>query len=326
MSLAGFVPMVAAVDGAGAVMQQIFPVYLLMLGGAALRRIGVIRREDDDGVLHLVFHVMYPCFILDKILGSESVRDPGAVAWGIGLGFGLVTMGFGVAWLVAGLLRYQRGSGKRTFALSSGIQNFGYTAIPVVSLMWGEAGGTMAMLFVHNLGVELALWSVGVMLISGERRVPWRRLLNGPTVAVVLGLGLVALGWDRGITGAPRKTLEWLGVGAFPVAIFITGAVIMDLIGKERPTLRATLGGSLVRLAIVPALMLLVARLVPAPTVLKQVLLVQAAMPAALTPVLLAKIYGGRPTVAVEVVVASTLLSLLTLPLVLAWGRVFLGL
>lgn len=301
---------------------QVLPVYLLLAAGALCRRLGLTKREGDDGILHMVLHVMYPCFILDKILGSEGVDDLGKVAWGFGVGFGMTAFGFGVAWLMAGLLGYQKGNGKRTFAVVAGVQNFGYTAIPVVQQVFG---GALAMMFVHNLGVEMAIWSVGVMLVSGERRIQWRRLLNGPAVSVVIGLTLVLTGLDRYFTGPPRQAMGWLGAGAFPLAIFVTGAVIMDLIGRERPTLRASMGGTAVRLALLPVFMLAAAKFLPMPHLLKQVVVVQAAMPAAMTPILLAKLYGGRPAVAVEIVVATTVASLATLPLVLAFGRWWVG-
>jgi len=325
--------MLLLVDAAIEVLRQMLPVYLLIAVGAILRRAGVTKREHDDGILHLVFTVMYPCFIVDKILGNESVRDVSAVAWGIGMGFSIPVIGMALAWVVASLLRYETGAGKRTFALTAGIQNFGYTAIPVVELMW-VGGGTLAMLFVHNLGVEVAIWSVGVMLISGQKSVPWKRLVNGPLVAVVVGLVLVALNWEgmrvpadggEAVPGVLRRTMRWLGAGAFPVAIFTTGAVMMDLIGKERPSWKATLGGVGVRLALLPAVMLLLARYLPSPDELKQVLIVQSAMPAAMTPILLAKLYGGRAAVAVEIVVATTIVSMVTLPFVLLWGRLFVG-
>jgi len=321
------------VQGAVGIIQQLLPVYLLILVGAGLRRVGLTKREYDDAFLHLVFNVMYPCFILDNILGSSSVKDPSSVAWGIGLGFLFPVVGMALAWVVAGWLGYAKGSGRRTFALSSGIQNFGYTAIPVVQQLW-VGTGAMAMLFVHNLGTELAIWSVGVMLISGDKKIPWKRLVNGPVVAVVAGLSLVALDWDgmrtsdagEALPGVIRTTLKWLGVGAFPLAIFTTGGIMMDMIGKERFSLKASIGGSILRLAVIPLIMLLGARFSCAPVELKQVLIVQAAMPAAMTPILLAKLYGGRPSVAVEIVVASTVLSLFTLPLVILFGRAFLGL
>jgi predicted permease len=322
----------AEVNDAGEILQQLMPVYLLILVGAALRYFKVTKRENDDGILHLVFNVMYPCFILDNILGSSSVRDPSSVLWGIGLGFLFPVIGILVAWVVGGWLGYAKGDGRRTFALTTGFQNFGYTAIPVVQQLWGA--GAMAMLFVHNLGVELAMWSVGVMLISGEKEIPWRRLLNGPVVAVVIGLILVAMDWDgmletegdAAVPGVIRAAFRWLGAGAFPVALFITGGIMIDMIGKDRFSLKASIGGSVLRLAVIPLIMLLGVKLLGAPLELKQVLIVQAAMPAAMTPILLAKLYGGRPAVAVEIVVASTVLSLFTLPLVILFGRAFVGL
>lgn len=328
-------------DASKAVLAAVLPVYLLILAGAALRKIGILKKEQDEPVFHLVFSVLYPCLILDKILGSESVRHLSSVGWGIGVGYGLTVLSFGGAWLAAKLLRFQKGTGERTFTLTAGVQNFGYTAIPVVSQIW--PAGAVAMLFVHNLGVELAIWSVGVMILSGEKKVQWKRLLNGPVVSVLLGLILVGSGADHFLTPLPpeslpqpeglmwfggiiRKTMSWLGVGTFPVAILITGALMWDMVGAEKPSFRVVAGGCVVRLAVLPLFLLAAAKYLPAPMALKQVLIVQAAMPSAMTPIMLAKVYGGRPGVAVQIVIATTVLSLLTLPFVIVWGRAWIGL
>ena len=328
--------MLGAVDTSKAVLAAVLPVYLLILAGALVRKIGVLKREQDDAAFRLVFNVLYPCLIIDKILGGgDSVREPSSVLWGIGTGFCLTVLCFGGAWLAAGLLGFQKGTGKRTFTLVAGVQNFGYTAIPVVQQIWGMSA--MAMLFVHNLGVELAIWSAGVMILSGDKKIPWRKLVNGPVVAVLLGLSLVGMHADHFLAEASpgdvfslgvslRTTISWLGVGAFPVAILITGALMMDLVVAERPSLRVILGGCIVRLAVLPMVLLAAARYLPAPLVLKQVLVVQAAMPSAMTPIMLAKIYGGRPAVAVQVVIATTVASLFTLPFVIVWGSRWAGL
>jgi len=324
------------VDASKAVLAAVLPVYLLILAGAFLRKIRVLKKDQDDPVFRLVFSVLYPCLILDKIMGSESVRHPSSVLWGIGIGFSLTVLCFGGAWLAAGLLRFQKGNGKRTFALSAGVQNFGYTAIPVVEQLW-VGGGAIAMLFVHNLGVELAIWSVGVMIISGDKKIQWRRLINGPVISVLLGLILVGTGADKFLTkaveGDPfsigasiRTAMAWLGAGTFPVAILITGAVMMDLVGEERPSPRVMLGGCVVRLAVLPLVLLAAAKFLPAPLALKQVLVVQAAMPSAMSPIMLAKLYGGRPGVAVQIVIATTVVSLFTLPFVIVWGTKWVGL
>ncbi len=308
----------------GAVIASVLPVYLLIIAGAVLRRAGVIRQEHDAGVMRVVFSVMLPCFILDKILGAAVLRSGSVVVWSIFLGFGLIMAGIGIGLVVGRLIGLEKGTGMRTFALSSGCQNFGFTAAPVVEILWGT--GALALLFVHNIGVEAAMWSVGVMMMSGERGISWRRLVNGPIVAVVIGLTLVALGLDDQVAGAGRKAMSMIGVGAFPVAILITGCSMIDLVGAEKPSWKVIAGGAVVRLALAPLVILSAAKFLPLSTELRQVLVVQAAMPAGMTAIMLARLYAGRPAVAVQIVIATTVLSLLTLPWIITWGSAWIGL
>jgi hypothetical protein len=300
------------------------PVYLLLVAGAVLRKTGTLRREYDDGIMRLFFTVMLPCFILDKILGSSILKSGSAVTWAIMSGFGFIIAGILIGLVVGRLMGLERGNGMRTFALASGCQNFGFTAAPVVETLWG--GSALALLFVHNIGVEMAMWSVGVMMMSGERGMKWRRLINGPIIAVAIGLLLVALDLDDQFTGPARKAMSMIGVGAFPIAILITGCSMIDLVGSERPTWKIVLGSSLVRLVLAPFAILAAAKFLLISTELRQVLVVQAAMPAGMTAIILARIYQGRPAIAVQIVIATTLLSFITLPWIITWGCQWIGL
>jgi hypothetical protein len=306
------------------VVASVLPVYLLIVTGALLRWTGIVRKEHDEGVMRVVYTVMLPCFMLDKILGSAVLKSGVVVLSAIGLGFGLLLVGIAIGAVVGRLIGLERGTGMRTFALASGCQNFGFTAAPVVEIIWST--GALALLFVHNIGVELAMWSVGVMIMSGESGIRWRKLVNGPVIAVLGGLLLVALGWDSHCVGPARKAMSMIGVGAFPLAILITGCTIMDLVVAEKPTLKIILGSSLVRLLLAPLAFLTAAKYLPIATELRQVLVVQAAMPAAMTPIMLARMYDGRPAIAVQIVVFTTALSLLSLPWIITLGCQWIGL
>jgi predicted permease len=306
------------------ILLAVLPVYFLILGGAALRKIGVLKQEHDAGIMHFIFSVMAPCFILDRMLGVEILRDFSTLATGIGLGFFLIIAGIGIGFLVGKSIGLAHGNGMRTFALTSGCQNFGFTAVPVVEILWGTSA--VAVLFVHNIGVEIAIWSVGVMIMSGDRTITWKRLINGPLIAVAVGLLLVLLRLDDKITGPARNTMSMIGTGAFPLAILMTGASMIDLVGAEKPTWKIILGSVLVRILLAPAAIIAAAKWIPMTTELQQVLLVQAAMPAAMTPILLAKMYGGRPAVAVQIVLATTIVSIFTLPYIITYGIRFLNL
>ena len=303
---------------------SVLPIYILIAGGAVLRKIGVLRKEHDGGVMHLIFSVMLPCFILDRMMGAEVLRNFQTLATGAGLGFSLIIAGIALGYLVGKTIGLAPGNGIRTFALTSGCQNFGFTAIPVVEILWGTSA--VAVLFVHNIGVEVAIWSVGVMLISGERSIRWRRLINGPIIAVAIGLSLVALRVDDNIVGPARTAISMIGIGAFPLAIMMTGASIIDLVGTEKPSWKIIISSVLVRILLAPALIILSAKFIPMAVELRQVLLVQAAMPAAMVPILLARLYGGRPAVAVQIVVATMVVSIFTLPYIITYGIRYLHL
>ncbi len=73
-------------------------------------------------------------------------------------------------------------------------------------------------------------------------------------------------------------------------------------------------------------LILLVARFLPASVELKQVLVLQAAMPSAVFPIVMSSHYGGDPPTALRVVLGTALLGLLTIPLWIKFGMHFAGL
>lgn len=312
------------------------PIYLLALIGVFLRRSGALTRETDAGLFRVVVHCLYPCLILDKTLSNELVRQPSVVLSGIGAGFGFVMTGFLVAWLVARAIGLETGAGRRTFTLGAGVQNFGYTAIPLLMVLF-VGDRTLGVLFVHSLGVEFAVWGVGLIILTGgASKESLKFLVNGPIVAVVLGLLLAYTGgwrfFETGEHGGPlagqilRQVIGWLGASAFPVALILIGATMIDFAKAEKFSMKIGLGGILVRCVIMPAIMILVTSRLPLVVELKQVLLVQAAMPAAVTPVILARNYGGRPGVAVQVILATSVAALVTIPIIIAVGMKVIGL
>lgn len=309
------------------------PIYLLAMLGVLLRRTGALTPQTDQGLFRVIVHCLYPCLILDKTLSNELVRQPAVVASGIAVGFGFVLTGFLVSGLVARVIGLEKGSGWRTFTLAAGIQNFGYTAIPLLMTLF-VADRTLGVLFVHSLGVELAVWGVGIVILTGGfSKNSLRHLCNGPIVAVIVGLFLAYTGgWrffepDGPLLGQIlRQVVNWLGLAAFPVALILIGATMIDFAKAEHFNPRIGIGGIVVRCVVMPVVIILVTAELPLVVELKQVMLVQAAMPSAVTPVILARNYGGRPAVAVQVILATSIAALVTIPLVVTLGMKYMGL
>ncbi len=309
-----------------ALFNAVIPVFLTMVAGYGFRRARWVGEGLDTGIMRLALNLLYPCLILDKVIGSESLDHFETVWVSLLLGFGVIVVGIGLCFLVAPLLGLGTGSGKRTFAITASMQNYGFIAIPVLVVLFGEE--PLGVLFLHGMGVELAIWTVAVMVLRGIGGANWRSIVNGPSVAVVLSLSLHYLGADHWIPIPLRTFLSTLGVCSVPMCLIAIGITIADQTQSSKSALQwpTILGACALRLAILPAFILALIHWIPAHEELKQVMLVQAAMPSAVIPIILSRLYGGHPATAIQIVLGTTIGSIVTMPLILHFGAIWLGL
>lgn len=308
----------------GSLLAAVAPTFVVLACGFALRRFRGLRPEADTSLLTVAVNFLYPCFIADTVLNSTALRDVRTVAIAPVIGFSLLLLCFGIAALAARLLRLRWPQPARTFAFSAAIPNWGYLPIPLVQQLFDQ--NTTGVLFVHNIGLELALWSVGVWLLSGSGS--WRQVLTIPFFAI---LGALALNFAHAADWLPRVALDslhFLGQAAIPLSLLLTGATLADAVVSLRDdrSLLITVAGCIVRAALLPPLFLAAAYWLPVSLDLKRVLAVQAAMPCAMVPVLLSRHFRGDIGTAVQIVLASTVLGLLTIPFWLRIGFAWLGL
>lgn len=306
-------------------MQLIAPVFLVMALGAGVRRVGWMTAEAEGSLLKLLVNFFYPALILRSVLGNPAVRDIGNVAWAPVVGFGTMAAGLAVGYFGGKLCGLRPGQGLRTFAFAVGIYNYGFIPLPLMEGLFGAE--SVGVLLVHNVGCELAIWSVGIMLLSGlSWREGWRKVINPALLTLVVALAINALGWS--LPQAVMKTVDAVAVCAIPLGLLMGGATLAEYLDRPRALIapRVLVVSGVLRLAILPAAFLLVAKYAPLTEDLKRVLVVQAAMPAALIPIVLAKHYGGQPLTAAQVIIGTTLAAVAMIPLWLRLGLTWTGL
>ncbi len=289
--------------------------FVLIGAGFVLRRLGWLTEEADTSLLRVTINVMIPCLAMDSLLGNPAVATLGNVVWAPVVGFGTVGLGVVAGLLAAKWLPSAHPVGRKTFAFTVAVYNYGYIPLPLAVSLFDQA--TVAVLFVHNLGVELALWLFGLPLLTGmDPRRQWRKLLSPPVLAIVTAVLINALGADLWIPAFARNAAHLLGQCAIPLGMLLIGATMAD----HLPALPWTKGietmvvASLLRLGLLPLLFLALGWLLPLSTELRRVVVLQAAMPAAVFPIVMARHYGGDVVTALRVVVVTTALSLLTMP------------
>jgi len=241
------------------------------------------------------------------------------------LGFGLAGLGIFIAHLASPLIGLKKGEGSRTFAMTTGIQNYGFVAIPVISALFPN-GKTLGVMFTFTLGVEFAVWTLGVGILVGLNKAPLKAALNVPVISILVALALNFLGAGSYIPGPLHTTMNNLGNCSVPLSVVLIGASIFDLWGKDKFNWPVAVTGAVLRQFVIPIAFILAAWLLPLTLDLKRVLVVQGAMPSAVFSLVLARHYGGHPATAVQVILATTVVSLVTTPLVISLVMPWLGL
>jgi malate permease and related proteins len=308
------------------ILNAVVPVFGVMGLGVLIRKLNWLTEEADQSLMRVCVNVLLPCLILDKSLGNPALSQASNLLLAPLIGYLLVGLGMALAWLAQPLHGLREPAERRTFAVAVGLHNYGYVPLPLALLLFDQA--TAGVLFLHIIGVEISVWTLGVLLMSGGAVRDWRKLLNAPLFAITLALLLNALGWNTRLPVVVGTGIHWLGGCAIPLALILIGAIMADHLGDFHSAQgwRVMGVGVLLRIGLLPLAFLLVAKFVPMTTEHQRVLVLEAAMPSAVFPVVLAKLYRGDPATAMRAVLSTSVIALVTIPLWIRFGMKFVGL
>lgn len=302
------------------------PVFGLIAVGVAVRRAHWIEGPAETSLIRLVVNVCFPCLVFESILGNAAMREPGNLLLPPLFGFVITAVSLRLCLYAGRALGLSVGHGLRTFALATGICNYGYLPIPIMAAIWGRE--SQGVLLVHNVGVEAAMWTVGVLVLNGlSLREGWKKLLNPVIITLVSAIVINLTGFGVHMPRVLMDIVHSLGVCAIPLGLVTVGVSLANYLGEPNALFhpRITFASCGLRLGLLPLIILCVARWVPCPLELKRVLVIQAAMPAAVFPIVLARHYGGQPLTAVQVVLGTTAFGVFVSPLWISAGRAWLG-
>jgi len=304
----------------------VLPVFAVIGVGVVVRRIHWIEGEAETSLIRLVVNLCYPALIFESVAGNPALRSPGNLLLPPLVGFGITFLGIRAGLLVARMIGLHVGTGLRTFALTVGITNYGYLPLPIMAGLWGQE--STGVLLVHNVGVEAAIWTVGLLVLSGESlRQGWRRLVSPIVVTLVLAVVCNLAGVTPHLPKVVTDAIHQLGVCGIPLGLIMTGVSLANFLDEPRHLFDAKVAGAAaaLRLGVLPLLFLALARFLPCSVELKRVILVQGAMPAAMVSVIIARLYGGHPRTAVQIVLGTTVLGIFVIPLWLRAGLAWVG-
>ena len=278
------------------------PVFILAAVGFGWVKFGFEYRVEF--VTRLAMTLSVPCLIFVALMTADI--DPqalGALSLASFTAYGLVSLIF------LGIVKLRK-LDISTYLAPLVFGNTGNLGLPLAMFAFGEEGLSYAIVVFAVMAI--LSFTIGVWVVAGGGSL--LRVIKEPVVAATfLGALFLWQGWQT--PTFLTNTLQLIGQMAIPIMLITLGVAIARL--ETRDMGRAVWLSSAKILVCVGAAYL-AARWFDLGPIPSAVLIVQVATPVAVTSYLLAEKYGHDAQPVAGLVVASTLLSMISLPLILA--------
>jgi len=304
------------------VISQIFILAVVVLIGAVAAKFKVFTSDSKDVLSKVIFNISLPLMLFTNFFRLEAT--PRLITNSMLI---LTISGFMIffllliGWITTKVFRLQ-GTEAAVFKVHSMFGNTIFLGFPLITALYGVEGLLYASMF--QLVSTIIMWTAGVIILSHGNGTPWKKslfkVLNPNTIATVTGLIFFIL--SVRLPEIVLKPMTELGSANTWLSMLYIGAMLAfsnvgNLLKKKSLYLL-----SFNRLILGPALLISIFYFIGAVTglvpekLVASVIILEASMPCMATVVIMAKEFGSDDRIAVGNVFVSTIISILTLPLV----------
>ena len=293
--------------------------FAIVVVGYAAGKLGYLGGTFDKRLSKVVIDITCPALILSSAMTGE-LPDRRYILPLLLISVITYIVLTGIAYLLPRYLTKRiEDEGPIGFALMFG--NVGFMGYPVVASIFGhEAIFYAAVLNVVN---TFAVFTIGTMLITGKSEVEGSKfqkkvLYSTPMLAAYLTMAIVALRIDN-IPAFISQPLTMIGNITVPAALLIVGSSMSHLSPRAMLGNGTVYATTLFRLAILPIAIYYLCRALGFSEFGVNINTIVIAMPVATYGTILCLRHGTDTTLITEVTFITTLLSMLSIPLLVTW-------
>jgi len=297
---------------------QVAVLFVLMAVGAALRRWKLLSGAAVDGLVNLLILVVTPCLIVDVF---QRPFEPSMLK-GLLQSFMIAVLGHVAAIALAYLLvRHRNADVRRPLLLAAVFSNAGFMGIPLEQAVLGDVGVFYGIVYVAVF--NLVIWNWGYRIMKRDEvkvLFTFQSVLNPGMIGLAIGLPFFLLSVKLpAIVATPIHLMAGLNT---PLAMIVIGYCLLEARLDKVVRIPAVYVASAIRLVAYP--LLVIAALYPFRQVLNRdmmlALAIAASAPVAVMVSMFATKFNRDVDVAVAVVSGTTLLSVATMPAVIAFA------
>jgi len=301
------------------VIEKMLVLIILMLVGVLLVKIHILDEETSRKLAVIVINVANPALIINSSQTDHSV--PGSeLLTAVIVAMILYAVLILAAAVLPKIMKLKQEQAN-AYAIMIVFSNIGYMGIPLVSELLGASA--MLYLSVFILFFNILIYTYGIMLLqrgvtasSVQQRFSAKKLFNPGVVASIIAVALYLL--RTRLPELITVPLEYLSNLTAPIGMLIIGVALANVKLRELFTDYKLLIFSLVRLLVVPLVSCFILKHFIGGGELLGVCVVMMSTPVGSMTVMMAQQYGGDTELLSKGVTMTTLLCIVTIPLVFA--------
>ncbi|UQS84333.1 AEC family transporter [Bombilactobacillus thymidiniphilus] len=295
-------------------------ILVMILVGYILTNLGWFDENFSKTVSKLVTQIALPCYMIQTITGQFSRAELIKIFPDLRFPIISMTLLFFVSWGVQKLLcinAEHRGIFKSMFANSNTV----FVGLPVNMALFGKA--SLPYVLIYYMANTTFFWTVGVYLIrmDGDSDDHFgivdvlKKVFSPPLLGFMVGVILVLLHIQ--LPSFLMSDFKYIGSLTVPLSMFFIGMKLAQ-VGLEKIRWSKDMGGIFLgRFLLAPLLMLVLVWQAHVPDLMKEIFVLQSAMPVMTNAPVVAKLYGADADYAAIMVTATTVFSLVMVPILM---------
>ncbi len=299
--------------------QQVLILYLIVAVGFIADRLHIFGQDTAKRSNDLLFYIITPVVIVQSFMTMEfDAKTAGSFVLAFVCMMGTLTVGILIA------IPFFRKSGKNSvvfkYAVSYG--NMGYMALPLCQAMLGSEG-----VFYCSAGVvafNILSFTHGIWLMTkGEKESAFnpKKLLFNPGVISVL-VGLPFFVFDINLPEAVLSAVGHIANLNTPLAMLFLGTYIANSDLKSMFKEKNNYLVLVLKLVALPLIMLCIFKLLGLSGTILTACIISASVPSASNTVMFSAKYGKDTGTASKVVALCSVVSVLTMPVMIALSKI----
>lgn len=305
-------------DNMATAARQVAVLYLLVAVGFAVDRLHIFGQDTAKASNNFLFYIITPAVIVQSFMSMEfSLQTAGRFALAFVLMVSTITVGI----FLAVPFFKKSGENANVFKYAVSYGNMGYMGLPLCQAILGSEGVFYCSAGVVAFNIISFTHGIALMTRGTDKKgfEPKKLIFNPGVISVLIGLPLFVFGVRLpDIIQTPINHIASLNT---PLAMIFLGTYIANSDLKEMFKIKENYLVMLLKLVVLPLCMLGIFKLFGISGSLLTACIISASVPSATNTVMFAAKYGKNTSTASETVALSSVVSVLTMPVMIALSR-----